>query len=67
MRNRKIHLILSILATALVAVFGLLPFYWLLITSFKPPGTEFRLPVEYWSSHFSVESYRVVMVVKWGS
>lgn len=61
MRNRTTHLILSILATALVALFGLLPFYWLVITSFKPPGTEFRLPVEYWPSNFSVESYRVVL------
>jgi multiple sugar transport system permease protein len=61
MRKRKFHLIRSILVTALVALFGLLPLYWLLITSFKLPGTEFRLPVEYWPSNFSVESYRVVL------
>jgi multiple sugar transport system permease protein len=61
MRKRKFHLIRSTLVTALVALFGLLPLYWLLITSFKLPGTEFRLPVEYWPSNFSVESYRVVL------
>ena len=61
MHKQRTHLILSILATSLVALFGLLPLYWLLITSFKPPGTEFRLPVEYWPSNFSVESYRVVL------
>ena len=61
MRKNRVHLIQSILVTALVAVFGLLPLYWMLITSFKPPGTEFRLPIEYWPSNFSVESYRVVL------
>jgi ABC-type glycerol-3-phosphate transport system permease component len=62
MRKRGgVHLIQSILVTALVAVFGLLPLYWMLITSFKPPGTEFRLPIEYWPSDFSLESYQVVL------
>jgi multiple sugar transport system permease protein len=61
MRKHRVHLIQSILVTALVAVFGLLPLYWMLITSFKPPGTEFRLPIEYWPSNFSLESYQVVL------
>ncbi len=62
MRKRGgVHLIQSILVTALVAVFGLLPLYWMLITSFKSPGTEFRLPIEYWPSNFSLESYQVVL------
>ena len=61
MRKHRIHLIQSILVTALVAVFGLLPLYWMLITSFKPPGTEFRLPIEYWPADFSLESYQVVL------
>ena len=61
MRKLRVHLIQSIPVTALVAVFGLLPLYWMLITSFKPPGTEFRLPIEYWPSNFSVESYQVVL------
>jgi ABC-type glycerol-3-phosphate transport system permease component len=55
------HLLLSLLVTAGVAVFSLAPLYWILLTSFKPPGTEFRLPVQYWPSNFSVESYRVVL------
>ena len=62
MRKRgEVHLIQSILVTALVAIFGLLPLYWMLITSFKPSGTEFRLPIEYWPSSFSLESYQVVL------
>ncbi len=61
MRKRRTHLILSILATAIVAMFSLLPLYWMVVTSFKPPGSEFRLPIEYWPSNFSLESYRVIL------
>ncbi|MEW5960570.1 MAG: carbohydrate ABC transporter permease [Chloroflexota bacterium] len=61
MKKGRSHTILSLLLTASVAAFSLTPLYWMLITSFKPPGAEFRLPVEYWPSNFSVESYRVVL------
>lgn len=60
-RKRYTHLLLSILATTVVAVFSLLPLYWMVVTSFKPPGSEFRLPIEYWPSNFSLESYRVIL------
>ena len=61
MKKQRTHLILSILATAVVAMFSLLPLYWMLVTSFKPPGSEFRLPIEYWPANFSLESYRVIL------
>jgi multiple sugar transport system permease protein len=51
----------SLVATAVVAIFSLMPLYWIVMTSFKVPGTEFRLPIEYWPSDFSVESYQVVL------
>jgi multiple sugar transport system permease protein len=54
-------LLLSLLLTAGIGLFSLTPLYWIVITSFKTPGTEFRLPVEYWPSSFSLESYRVVL------
>ena len=40
MQKRRSHLILSILATALVALFGLLPLYWLLFVNCcdEPPS-----------------------------
>lgn len=60
-KKRRTHLILSLLLTTGIAVFSLTPLYWMLLTSFKPPGTEFRLPVEYWPANFSIESYRVVL------
>ena len=61
MRKPRAHFALSLLATAFVAVFSLLPLYWMLVTSFKPAGTEFRLPIQYWPAEFSLESYRVVL------
>ena len=51
------HLPVSILVTAAIAVFALLPLYWIVVTSLKVPGTEFRLPIEYWPSEISVASY----------
>jgi multiple sugar transport system permease protein len=42
-------------------MFSLLPLYWMVVTSFKPPGSEFRLPIEYWPANFSLESYRVIL------
>jgi multiple sugar transport system permease protein len=60
-RAKWTHTILSVLLVAGIAVYCLFPLYWILITSFKLPGTEFKLPVEYWPSRFSLESYRVIL------
>lgn len=35
----------------------LFPLYWILITSFKPPGEVFSYPLRYWPSVFSIDSY----------
>jgi ABC-type glycerol-3-phosphate transport system permease component len=60
-RNTRAHLPVSILITAAIAVFALLPLYWIFVTSLKVPGTEFRLPLEYWPTEVSFESYRQVL------
>lgn len=60
-RNTRAHLPVSILITAAIAVFALLPLYWIFVTSLKVPGTEFRLPLEYWPAEVSFESYRQVL------
>jgi multiple sugar transport system permease protein len=60
MGARQRHTILSVLATVAVALFCLLPLYWMVLTSFRASGTEFRLPVEYWPSNPTLENYRVV-------
>lgn len=60
-RNTRAHLPVSILVTLGVAAFALLPLYWIVVTSVKVPGTEFRLPIEYWPSEISFESYATVL------
>jgi ABC-type glycerol-3-phosphate transport system permease component len=47
--------------TLLIAAFALLPLYWIFVTSLKVPGTEFRLPIEYWPRELSLESYATVL------
>jgi multiple sugar transport system permease protein len=39
----------------LVTVF---PLYWILVTSFKDPGSIFAYPLKYWPTDFSLENYR---------
>ncbi len=56
-----LHKTLSLLVTLLVAAFALFPLYWILLTSFKTPGTEFRMPMTYWPAEFSIEAYRTIL------
>ncbi len=51
----------SLLIVLAVAIFALFPLYWILVTSLKEPGTEFRLPIEYWPVAPSLEAYRTVL------
>jgi multiple sugar transport system permease protein len=60
-QRELLHKVLSVLVTLLVAVFALFPLYWILLTSFKIPGTEFLLPVTYWPTQFSVDAYKTIL------
>ncbi|ADB35742.1 binding-protein-dependent transport systems inner membrane component [Kribbella flavida DSM 17836] len=39
-------------------VFTIFPLYWILVTSFKEPGSIFAYPLKYWPGDFSLENYR---------
>jgi multiple sugar transport system permease protein len=60
-QRERLHVALSILLTIGVAFFALLPLYWIVLTSFKAPGTEFRLPIRYWPDELSLEPYRTIL------
>lgn len=45
----------------LFLAFTLFPFYWFLITSFKPERSIMQLPLEYFPSTFTLENYRTVL------
>ncbi len=59
--RRSFHTLASLAVTAAVALFSLLPLYWVLVTSLKRPGTEFRLPLRAWPSPISWQSYQTVL------
>jgi multiple sugar transport system permease protein len=56
-RNR----LFEVFVTLIVIAFCLGPLYWVLATSFKPMGTEYLLPPEFWPSKPSLQAYRVVL------
>jgi multiple sugar transport system permease protein len=60
-QRQRVHVVVSILVTIFVAGFALLPLYWIVLTSFKTPGTEFRLPIQYWPTDISLEPYRTIL------
>ncbi len=55
------HALLSLVVTLIIALFSLTPLYWIVITSFKEPGTEFRTPITYLPTTLSLESYQQVL------
>lgn len=60
-QRERLHKVQSVLVTLFVAFFALLPLYWIILTSFKTPGTEFRQPVQYWPSEISLEPYQTIL------
>jgi len=60
-QRRRVSGALSLIATGLIAVFSLSPIYWIFITSLKPRGTEYLLPIELWPSSPTLAAYRTVL------
>ena len=63
MNQKKKHKrnILSGIIITVIGVWCLFPLVWMFITSIKPLGTEYRIPVEYWPSQPTLENYRTVL------
>ncbi|MFP4377963.1 MAG: carbohydrate ABC transporter permease [Spirochaetales bacterium] len=59
-RKRRRHFAASLLVTTMIGLFCLGPLFWIVITSVKAPGTEFRTPVEYLPDEPTLESYEKV-------
>ncbi len=57
---RRTYLTLSLIVFLLVVLFELGPLLWMGITSLKPAGTEFRIPVEILPENPTFENYSVV-------
>lgn len=55
------HRVISTLITVLIGLWCLFPVVWIVITSVKPLGTEYRIPVEYWPEQPTLDNYRTVL------
>ncbi len=61
-RKREIaRRVISTLIIGVVAVWSLAPLLWIGLTSIKPQGTEYRMPVEYWPENPTLDNYRTVL------
>ena len=60
-QRRSVSGALSLVATGLIAIFSLSPIYWIFITSLKPRGTEYLLPIELWPSNPTLAAYGTVL------
>jgi multiple sugar transport system permease protein len=62
LRNRKGTERLGwLLVTLVIALFCLLPLYWIVITSLKPAGTEYLIPVHYWPQQPTLQAYHAAL------
>ncbi len=55
------HSITSGFIVFIIGFWCLFPLAWMFITSIKPLGTEYRIPVEYWPSQPTLDNYRTVL------
>lgn len=64
--RQRLHRAGSWLILLAIALWCLAPLAWLGITSIKPQGTEYRIPVEYWPQRPTLENYRTVTGERFG-
>jgi multiple sugar transport system permease protein len=60
-RDRIVRNLVSVLILIGTAIWSLSPLVWIAITSIKPEGTEYRMPVEYWPAAPTLDNYRTVL------
>lgn len=60
-RRKTLWWVLSLGGVGILALWTLGPLLWLFITSIKPSGTEFRIPVEYWPPLPTAGNYATVL------
>jgi multiple sugar transport system permease protein len=51
----------SLLLTLLITAFCLSPLYWVLITSLKPMGAEYLIPIQLWPNPPTLQAYDAVI------
>lgn len=65
-RGESLQLLRTVCILVIVGLWTLGPLAWLAITSIKPAGTEYRIPVEYWSDRPTIENFLTVLGPRFG-
>lgn len=61
-KQREIrHKLVSVLIVTIIGLWCLAPLAWIFVTSVKPLGTEYGIPVEYWPDEPTLDNYRTVL------
>ena len=60
-RRARVGLVFELLVTLVIVAFCLGPLYWVIATSFKPMGTEYLIPPEFWPSRPTLQAYKVLL------
>lgn len=61
-QKRLLSQTIMYVVAATVVIYCLFPIAWIFITSIKPPGAEFHIPIEYIPSKVSLENYMEIFV-----
>ena len=59
--GKIINRVLFWLLILVILGYTIFPFYWAIVTSFKPSGELFDTPVAYWPKTFTLENYQAVL------
>jgi trehalose/maltose transport system permease protein len=59
--GKIVNRVLFWLLILVILAYTIFPFYWAIITSFKPSGELFDTPVAYWPKTFTLENYQSVL------
>ncbi len=61
-KRREIrYKLVSVLIVTVIGVWCVAPLAWIFVTSIKPLGTEYGIPVEYWPDEPTLDNYRTVL------
>ena len=59
--GKIVNRVLFWLLILVILGYTIFPFYWAIVTSFKPSGELFDTPVAYWPKTFTLENYQAVL------
>lgn len=59
--SKQIDWLLSVGAMLLITAFLMFPLYWVFVTSIKPMGAEYLMPIQLWPEEPTLQAYRAAI------